>query len=512
MMSKHLQTLVKGPAQERRRAIQALINDQANREEILRRLAGIIEEQGKTVHQETPDGLKQGEPERYTAVCAAATAEQAAIQAVLGILGPDGLLADDGEFVGLIDKTGMLERLGRWPQHIDCMRDQGVGAAKAFLSQHPGKTIGKVKVFGLGGSGAPHDIAAEIIDNSRKSATEIEVVHADEPSTDYVDQDTLAILASFSGNTEETINCYERIRHKTPLLAALAKGGRLREIAHAAQGKIPFMQIPEDQAHPAYVMQPRESVCLQMTATLSFLASVGLKGGSGGSLDMEDLDAEFEKARRLLPGWRDRLGPGAPYAHNPAKQLAFFLLYGIDYRGEGPLPQYDLWDKRAPFILVDRNNRAIGHEVRTQIHERSKLNAAFYEAPEFLHNLVESIRAGTESCRAGLDDDRWVYYFIRSPDEEPRIRLRLDKTIELVVEGTARWAVFSAEGETSYQRALLATYFNAHMATYLALLGGFDPLPVPTMSWIKNVMGDYRRGGKEEQQAQTRPRGPLELH
>ncbi|HUT09905.1 MAG TPA: SIS domain-containing protein, partial [Thermoguttaceae bacterium] len=146
-----------------------------------------------------------------------------------------------------------------------------------------------------------------------------------------------------------------------------------------------------------------------------------------------------------------------------------------------------------PFILVDRNNRAIGHEPRTQIHERSKLNAAFYEAPEFLHNLVESIRAGTESSLAGLDDDRWVYYFIRSVDEESRIRLRLDKTVELVMQGKAKCAVLNVEGDTPYQRAMFATYFNAHMTTYLALLNGFDPLPVPTMSWMKNVMGDYPR-------------------
>jgi len=488
-MSQQLPDLIRCSPEEKREIVRALIRDRDHAESTLRELETFIAERAEIVHGETPAGLREGEPEEYARIIAAAAAQQAAVQAVLGILGPDRFL-DDQRFVGSIDKSGMLKRLGRWPEHIECMRKAALAAADDFRSKHPRATIEKVKIFGLGGSGAPHDIAAEIIGNWRKSSTEIEVVHADEPNPDYVDSNTLAVLCSFSGNTEETIQCYETIKHKTQLLAAVAKGGRLRQIAR--DDGLPLMQIPEDETDVAYVMQPRESVCLQMTATLTFLASLGLKEGSRGSLTVADL--QFERVQSLLRQWRGRFAPSIPFKSNYAKQLAFFLLYGIDYRGDGPAPAFDLWDKKVPFVLVDRNNRAIGHEPRTQMHERSKLNAAFYEAPEFLHNLVESIRAGTESSLAGLDDDRWVYYFIRSADEESRIRLRLDKTIELVMHGKAKYAVLDAEGETPYERAMFATYFNAHMTTYLALLHGFDPLPVPTMSWMKNVMGEFPRG------------------
>ena len=501
-VSDYLRILVEAPP-KRREAIEALVNDRHDKVMILEKLEKIIGKQALIVHRNL-DKLKETDRPEYKKIIAAAAAEQAAIQAVLGILGPDGLL-DDDRFVRLIDKTGMLERLGRWQEHVKCMREEATNAAKDFQSRHQGKTISKVKIFGLGGSGAPHDIVAEIINNSRKSSTEIEVVHADKPNADYVDKDTLAILCSFSGNTEETINCYDTIKGKTRLLVALAKGGKLREIAR--RDDIPFMQIPEKKTCPAYVMQPRESVCLQMTATLTFLASIGLRPGSNGSLTVADLESDHILA--LLQDWRERFGPGVPFRDNPAKRLAFFLLYGIDHKGEGWPKSLSLWDKKVPFVLADRNNWAIGHEPRTQMHERSKLNAAFYDAPEFLHNLVESIRASAESSVGGLDDDRWVYYFIRSPDEEPRIRLRLDKTIELVMQGKAKYAVLNAEGETPYQRALFATYFNAHMTTYLALLNGFDPLPVPTMTGIKNVMGKYARGGEDEKNARTVQREQL---
>ena len=115
------------------------------------------------------------------------------------------------------------------------------------------------------------------------------------------------------------------------------------------------------------------------------------------------------------------------------------------------------------------------------------------------------------SSQGGLDEDLIVRYFVRSLDEEPRIRLRLDRTIERVLKGKGYYAELNAEGDNPLQRALCAVYFNAHMATYLALLNGFDPLPVPTMSWMKNVMRGFTRNGEEEKEAQITDRPLLTL-
>jgi glucose/mannose-6-phosphate isomerase len=474
-----------------------LIADTSNTERILDNIARIIGEQSAILYGPMPDGLKQGEHQKYEAMTRAALVEQAAIQTALGILGPDGLL-DNQLFVKLIDRSGMLERLGRWQDHVMTMKRRAVEVVKRFREKHKQEIVRHVTIFGLGGSAAPHDIAADVISNFHKSSVRIEIIHADTPNPDYIDENTLVILSSFSGNTEETINCYDNVRKRTDLLLIIAKGGQLGQIAK--RDNIPLIQLPTDDKDPAYVLQPRESLCLQLTAILTFLASIGLKPGSNGSLTLEDLAFE-EKIIPKVKEWRQNFGPEVPYNDNPAKQLAFFLLYGIDYKGEGKLEKYNLWCKKVPCILVDRNNWAIGHEVRTQLHERSKINAIFYEAPEFLHNLVESIRAGVESLQGGLDEDPFVYYFIRSLDEEERIRFRLDKTIELVIKGKGKYKALNTEGESPLQKALFAAYFNAHMSTYLALLNGYDPLPVPTMSWLKNVMRMYKRNGKEQKKS-----------
>lgn len=506
----NIRTLVNGPPEQRRQAINELIADTSNREKILNSKEGIIniiKEQSAVLYNDS----KPREPRNHRehkAMVEASLIEQAAIQTALGILGPDGLLDDKKPFIKLIDRSGMLERLGRWEDHVKFMNEKALEKVDEFRKKHKRKVIKHVAIFGLGGSGAPHNIAADIISNWRKSSVRIEVIHADTPNPDYIDENTLAIFSSFSGNTEEIIQCYKTVLPKTCMRVALTKGGELGDIAR--QDDIPLIQLPPDETHPAYVEQPRESVCLQLTAILTFLGSIELKPGLNDSLTLQDLAFE-NKIIPLIGKWRRRFGPKVPYKNNPAKRLAFFLLYGNDYKGEGNLGKDKLWRKKVPCILVDRNNWGIGHEIRTQLHERSKVNAIFYEAPEFLHNLVESIRAGVESSQGGLDEDPFVYYFIRSLDEEQRIRLRLDKTIKLVIKRKGRYATLNAKGENPFQRALFAVYFNAYMATYLALLNGFDPLPVPTMSWIKNVMIKFKRNGKEEKEAQVSDR-PLLTH
>jgi hypothetical protein len=501
-----------------------------NRRKILGLLAAIIDEYGSghlyKATKETGEELKNPKAREQALMDemnVAAVIEQAAIQAVLAILGPNGLL-DNKRFRSSIDKSGMSQRLGKWPAHFTTMQEQGIEAAQIFMDLHNivvEEEIKKVKIYGLGGSAAPHDIARGIINNFEKTGIPIEVSHKDTLTKSEIldiDKNTLVILCSFSGTTEETLNVYEQIKDRTKYFAALAKGGKKSKLHNLARGRkielskgmsfklpegtiIPFMEMPYEKGHEAYVWQPRESACLQMTATLTFLASLGLKGIGGEQFSMDDLRAE--ETLGLLEKWGKEFGPDVSYRNNPAKKMAFFLLYGIPYTGEGVLRDYNLWDeKKTIVILTDENTKALGHEMRTQLHERSKVATALcYDAPEFLHNLVEAKRFTAYAAEKGLDLDHTVFYYIRGlDDEQKRIGLRMDVTKELVAAGV-RYAELVLEGDTPHQRAAYATNVNHRITTEMALLNGADPLPVPTMSWIKDVMAAYERG--EEQDNKT---------
>ena len=126
--------------------IKLAVKSEEDKEIILNRLYEIIDNYSRVVYMDTPNGLKEGEPEKYEEIIKAATVEQAAIQTVLGILGPNGLL-DSERFTSVIDKSGMLERLGRWQDHISTMQKRATDVAEEFKKKYMDKTITKIKIF-----------------------------------------------------------------------------------------------------------------------------------------------------------------------------------------------------------------------------------------------------------------------------------------------------------------------------------------------------------------------------
>jgi glucose/mannose-6-phosphate isomerase len=476
------------------------------RRRILMELADLIDKKDPILYRPTPDGLKPGQQREYNTIIDAATITQAAARCALRIAGPEKFL-DDPHWRNRLDRSGMLDRLGRWDTHVQTMWERAEDTSRTFEKLHARARIREVRFYGLGGSAAPHDIAREIIANARRSATPIRVVRADSPHTDDLGKGTLAILASFSGNTEETLECLRLVRPRTGLLVAITRGGKLGRIARKA--KMPFIQLPDDPQHPAYVLQPRESVCLQATSSLVFLAAVGLSPGSRGALTMRYLNRNL--ITKKLLAWRSRFGPSVPTRRNPAKRLAWFALHGASRKIEAPQDASGL-RLLTPYLIADRNLQAVMHEAATQFRERAKVNVIEGVAPEDLHNAVESIRAHVEAARARKRRVPFTFIFFESADAEPRIELRLRETRDLILKNKADLAVIRAEGDNPLERALFLTCFMAHVTTYAALLHGADPLPVPTMSWLKNVMGAIPRSAPDEASASSPKSQFLTIH
>lgn len=304
---RNVQAITHTDAAEFRPASQALIADRQHHEQIVAELLAFVEQCAKDVLYFSNGGLRvpAAEDEQGNRLLRTTmTRQQAAIQTILGIVGPARLL-DEQPFLQAIDYSGMLSRLGEWPRHIGDMRTAGIEAARQFKARYPGYSIEKIQVFGVGGSAAPHDLVAEIASNFRRVGSQIEVIHADTPNADFTDEHTLAILASFSGSTEEMHHCYHTIKDKGCYFVALTEGGELAELAQDAANRFPLIQLPQ-----GLVKQPRESVCLQMTGLLAFLASIDLPGGSQGKLTLESLD--FDAAQQHIADWRKDIGCDAP--------------------------------------------------------------------------------------------------------------------------------------------------------------------------------------------------------
>ena len=168
----------------------------------------------------------------------------------------------------------------------------------------------------------------------------------------YVDENTLFIASSFSGNTEEALSALTEAEQSGATIAIITGGGKLAEIAkkkgypcaHLASDKIP---------------QPRMAVLDGLKALVSIWEAVGLVEGR-----VVELDQAADKLKDVTKAWR----PDVPTKDNPAKQLANDLM------------------GRSMVIYGGTLTAPVAYKWKISFNENAK-NVAWTNAyPEFNHN------------------------------------------------------------------------------------------------------------------------------
>lgn len=224
---------------------------------------------------------------------------------------------------------------------------------------------------GLGGSG----IAAAIVKDwfFDEYPLPIETVN-DYSLPGYCGAQTLVILNSYSGNTEETLSMYEHARLLGADIIILTSGGQLKEIGEAAN--LPLYEIEEG-------FQPRMTIGYGMTYLFLILAE----------LIGKDLKPEIAQIIEELEEKRER------HIRSAASIFDFFKN-----------------SMRKKFVLVaDRFFEGVAVRFSQQLNENAKLEAFVHALPETNHNVLESYTDRMESN----------FIFLYS-DKQPRVAARFD--------------------------------------------------------------------------------------
>ena len=151
-------------------------------------------------------------------------------------------------------------------------------------------------------------------------------------------RDRLVIASSYSGNTEETLSCFEEARIKHMPIAAISTGGKLLEIAKSQD--IPFMRLPDLNLRP------------RLAVGLSFLGLCKLMGD-------EELYAK-------------------------TKQLAFELRPS-ELQEQGKLLAQELSGK-IPVIYGSGYSFPIAYKWKIAFNETTRIPAFANAFPELNHN------------------------------------------------------------------------------------------------------------------------------
>jgi glucose/mannose-6-phosphate isomerase len=347
----------------------------------------------------------------------------------------DTTVIESVERIRAADPGNMLDRIKDLPKQV---RDAWKIASAAQLPPAHGD-VRNITVAGMGGSAIGGDLAAALL------ATDLKIpmgVHRDYGLPAYVGRDSLVIVSSYSGNTEETLSSFEEAQRRGARVLVLTTGGKVSELARAA--KYPVITF-------SYPAQPRAALGYSLGLVLGALTRLGF---------VRDLSPDIDAALADLAKLEERVHEGA--RTNDAKKLA------IELHG------------RVIFAYGGGVLGVMARRVKGQWNENAKNWAAFDVLPELNHNAVVGFPY-PDVAREAL-----TVLLLRSDRDNPRHKIRFDVTRELLDRVSVPHKTLQFNGASMLSEVLQLTLFTDYVSFYVALLNGADPSPVTSIAYLKD--------------------------
>jgi glucose/mannose-6-phosphate isomerase len=337
----------------------------------------------------------------------------------------------------------MLEHLHGLPQQCHTAWHK----AKDFELPGDYARIDKVVILGMGGSAIGGDLVRSLLSSKKKP---IIFVNRDYDLPGFVDEKTLVIASSYSGNTEETLSAFSQALQKRCKKLVMTTGGRLKTLAQNA--KVPLFVID-------HASQPRAALGYSFISLIAFLQKLSL---------VKDKTAEVEAMIQDLEKLLGELKETVPASSNPAKQLATKLQGKIAViYGAGILSK-------------------VARRWKTQINENSKAWAFHETFPELNHNAVVGYQFPAELA------SKLYVVFLRCPSLHPRTLIRYQVTCELLEQNSISHQLIDSQGKSELSQMMSLIYLGDWVSYYLAILYQTDPTSVKVIDYLKKRLSEAK--------------------
>jgi glucose/mannose-6-phosphate isomerase len=340
------------------------------------------------------------------------------------------------EAIARVDSSGQLDDVLALPEHL---RDALWRVESAIMGEWD--TPGGLVVAGMGGSAIGGALARAALGDHASRPIFVTRAYGLPP---WTTPETTVLCASYSGDTEETLACYESAGALGAQRVVVTTGGRLA--AMAREDGVPVIPLPGG-------FQPRAAVAYMTVAALEVAALCG----AGPRLTSE-IDVAASHTEQLVAEW----GPEAP-EDSLAKELARNML------------------GTAPVIAGAGLTTPIAYRWKTQINENAKQPAFAHELPELDHNELE----GWEGAR---EVGRFSAVFLDDSDAHPRVKERIELSERLISRSAVACLRLETRGQTTIERIISLVLLGDLVSIYLATLRGVDPGPVDLIEQLKTEL------------------------
>ncbi len=303
-----------------------------------------------------------------------------------------------------------------------------------------------ITVSGMGGSALPADVLKILIaDNLQSDEKNVSKKYFQIyqnrsyglPMEAY--DNSLNIICSYSGNTEETIASFQEALKNDLLCVGISNGGKIEEMCK--ENGVPHIKIP----YPFENFQPRMATGYFVFAIFKILENLGVVKNNDDNFIK---DADKLKERTLA-------------MEEDGKKLAKKLV------------------GKTPIIYSTEQLKALAMIWKIKFNENSKTPAFWNYFPEVNHNEM-----------VGFTNPQADFFFImlRDRDIHPQMLKRFETMSKLMSEKGLETAIVNIEGKNVLEKIFSTLYLGDWTSYYLALEYNIDPTPVEMVEKFKKLI------------------------
>jgi len=311
------------------------------------------------------------------------------------------------------------------------------------------KKINRIVLAGMGGS----NLGARIITSLFREELKVPLlIEAGYEIPGCVDKNTLFIISSYSGATEEPLSTYAAAKKRGAKIIGLSAESANNKLAKMlAAGKDLCLTFD---ASINKSQQPRLGLGYAVVALLVILQKVGA---------IKFDPQEIIKAAEFVAGQSKKLIPKNNLI-NPAKKAAreIFCRQAVLVGGE----------------FLEGNL----HALRNQFCENSKNFASYLVLPDMNHYSIEGLKnpAGNQK--------NLIFVFLESDLYHPRVKKRLALTKEIVKKNKIKIFSYKLSAKNKLAQSFEILNFGSWLTFYLAMLNEVNPSLIPWVDWFKKKL------------------------
>ncbi|MCC5943971.1 MAG: bifunctional phosphoglucose/phosphomannose isomerase [Bernardetiaceae bacterium] len=300
--------------------------------------------------------------------------------------------------------------------------------------------INNIVLAGLGGSGIGGNIAQSLVSQDVKLPF---IVCKNYKLPAFVGKNTLFIASSFSGNTEETLACFEEAYERKAHIIVISSGGSITEIAE--QRRIDTIKLP------AMAACPRAHLGYSMISLLFAFRQLGLSQTDWAMQTQEAL----QNIRKQKQSIRTE-------AYQIASQIKGFM----------------------PIVYADTALEPVIVRFRQQINENAKQLCHTAVLPEMNHNEL----VGWHHSDTFLKSVKVM--IVHTDYDHERVMHRMTICQNIFEDKSQAVTHIYAQGDSLLGQMLYLIHLTDWVSYELAQQKQVDPFPVKVIDYLKSKLAE----------------------